>query len=1680
MIHKRKSILIILFVAVLGIGFVFVGEANASFYPSGTLVSRNLLSEESGLGNVGRFGYHASSIPLGATLKVQFSQDGDNWYNSNNQKNEWDTLEEGDHLSSELAIDLSDLDWSGNQFYYKMIFESTSEGGSPVLDEISLHSKVVTHEVVGVNLSEPGIGSATVEGEITSVGEETIEERGFQYGETEDPTWDIRETGNFGTGSFNLEIPELNVDTKYYFRAFAVDNDNNYYYGGWSSFVIAGHLTFYPSGTLVSQNLLSGQDPSIIEKFGYNASLIPVNTGLKLQFSQDGDNWYNSNNLKNEWDILEQGNYLSSELAIDLSDLDWSGNEFYYKMRFESTEEGKTPVLDEVKLYYGQYASSGDYTSQVKDFGTSVNFTTFQWDADVPVETDLKFQIATSDDNETWSNFVGPDGELTSYYKSSGENIWSGHDGDRYLKWKAYLETGDTVKTPELKEVTVNTDVEYPVSHTLVGSWYDSTDPFNVIADINWQENTPSGTSVKFQLRTAPDDDGSPDEINETDWVGPDGTSETFFTDPEGGENMPDVISDPETGDNQWFQYKAFLETDSSSETPTLESVTVVYVVNAPPEFNPDYPEVGDGGVQGFQISDKEDQDWGKVRIKYSVLDPDTTEGTETPGYITPSFEYSLDEGGSWSEITGTYLNQGDLDKKSVQEEEYTIHEATWDVKNQEPNILEDVEVRVTVDDNELANNIATAVSPSFSVDTRDPEVSPIYNAQITHLSPTSVIMEWNTDKPTISQVQYGETDSLGEFSEWTESYEESASIFIDNLEAETKYYWEAISEDELGNETIDDNQGEKYSFTTPDFEKDTTEPEITNIEAKNITETSVEVTWDTDLDSNNFVEYGTTQDLGNLEGNVSASDTSHIVSLSDLEQDTKYYYKVMSADSEFGNLATSEMNNFTTEADVTPPEISNLDHPVVDRNSATITWDTSKPATSQVAYGLEDFSQGYASETTDQIADLREEHSVVVDDLSSETTYYYQAISEDEAGNEQKSNIKSFTTATAVEDPEDPEISNVEATNINQTSADIVWITDKPTNSIVDFGVTSDLGSLEGEFASTTEDHVVSLSDLDQDTEYHYRVRGIDEQGNSAESVVKTFTTEKDEVPPVIEEEEVSFITHDASVISWETDKLATSQVKWGKDTDLDQQTQETSFYTQEHSVFLTDLESETTYYYQVVSKDKAGNIAEGEKESFTTSEVETRGGIRRVEVIPEGYRDEEEMCEEMGLYWYNETCHEESEEVSLEEIQTEKECEEEGFYWYDETCHEEPEEVLVEEIQTEKECEEEGFYWYDEACHEEPEAPVDITEKEKQEILDFIKKGSQSFVESVLESVSLNPHLPDISEEDFVASVSEMAAKTVESPSISGPDISVETSPRSALVRWRTDKGANSLVAFSSQEDYDSEKEEPYLQERGDSQAHTTDHAVTLTGLEPNTTYHYQIRSRSPLGPVAEWEDRTFTTPSLAPEITDVNVNNIEERKITLSWETNLPTRSTVNITDDKTGEVFVQENPSFLRDHEFEVIDLEPGTAYTVQVKSEDEEGNTSLSSLLPVSTFLSKEPPVLSKVEVSTSLIPGSPQRVQAIFTWRTDKPSTSRVLYQEGRVEEEPRLSTPLSERLTTRHTIVTTALDPGTVYTFRVESMDALENRVLSGTYTVLTPQPEENIFDIIIGNFQQTFDFLF
>lgn len=91
------------------------------------------------------------------------------------------------------------------------------------------------------------------------------------------------------------------------------------------------------------------------------------------------------------------------------------------------------------------------------------------------------------------------------------------------------------------------------------------------------------------------------------------------------------------------------------------------------------------------------------------------------------------------------------------------------------------------------------------------------------------------------------------------------------------------------------------------------------------------------------------------------------------------------------------------------------------------------------------------------------------------------------------------------------PVISNISHGTPGETTATIMWTTDEPATSSVEYGLTAGLGSTEPATPDATlrTSHSVTLTGLSPDTLYYYDVTSVDADGNSTTESGSPLTTE-------------------------------------------------------------------------------------------------------------------------------------------------------------------------------------------------------------------------------------------------------------------------------------------------------------------------------------------------------------------------------------------------------------------------------------------------------------------------------------------------------------------------------------------------------------------------------------------
>jgi hypothetical protein len=153
------------------------------------------------------------------------------------------------------------------------------------------------------------------------------------------------------------------------------------------------------------------------------------------------------------------------------------------------------------------YATDGNLVSLPKDAnqsdGTAAGWSTISWNATTPAGTSVKFQAAAGNSPTGLFTFVGPDGTPNTYFANGGS--LAQFNGQRYLKYKAYLKTTNTAVTPTLADVTIcNSNTPLPATTLNVApatATYGGTT--TLAATLTSGGNPVAGKAVTFKLNGA-------------------------------------------------------------------------------------------------------------------------------------------------------------------------------------------------------------------------------------------------------------------------------------------------------------------------------------------------------------------------------------------------------------------------------------------------------------------------------------------------------------------------------------------------------------------------------------------------------------------------------------------------------------------------------------------------------------------------------------------------------------------------------------------------------------------------------------------------------------------------------------------------------------------------------------------------------------------------------------------------------------------------------------------------------------------------------------------------------------------------------------------------------------------------------------------------------------------------
>ncbi|MCK5561839.1 MAG: hypothetical protein KAJ51_14665, partial [Thermoplasmata archaeon] len=197
-----------------------------------------------------------------------------------------------------------------------------------------------------------------------------------------------------------------------------------------------------------------------------------------------------------------------------------------------------------------------------------------------------------------------------------------------------------------------------PSRYELQGTYI--TSPSNVRTNstfkiIAWNASTSINSTIEFQFKTAM----SESELNLIQFVGPDGTTNTFYS------TLSSNIWSGHSGDH-WIQYKVFFLTTNKNETPRLNDITIIYncwpetflispedgcvINNDTPTFMWNFSDLDSDSQMAFQVQLDNDIDFRSVEY-------DSGEVTSSSSLYTPLLPI---KSGVWYWKARTKDNDGD------------------------------------------------------------------------------------------------------------------------------------------------------------------------------------------------------------------------------------------------------------------------------------------------------------------------------------------------------------------------------------------------------------------------------------------------------------------------------------------------------------------------------------------------------------------------------------------------------------------------------------------------------------------------------------------------------------------------------------------------------------------------------------------------------------------------------------------------------------------------------------------------------------------------------------------------------------------------------------------------------------------------------------------------------------
>jgi hypothetical protein len=272
------------------------------------------------------------------------------------------------------------------------------------------------------------------------------------------------------------------------------------------------------------------------------------------------------------------------------------------------------------------------------------------------------------------------------------------------------------------------------------------------------------------------------------------------------------------------------------------------------------------------------------------------------------------------------------------------------------------------------------------------------------NITATTAQIVWQTESPTTSWVDYSTKSGTYDNAAGNNDMVGTHVVVIEGLIPGTTYYYRVRVKD--ANEV--EYTSQEYSFTA------VLKPKISNMTVKDITPYSVTIAWDTNVDTETIINWGTTAAYGEKRGKSGVSKV-HELTIDNLLDNQEYHYQILAKD-DAGNEVADTDKIVRTPLDTEGPKIVNVKIDVLPMgendttSSVIVSWQTNKPATTLVEYD-EGVIGGTYGKSSIEDTTLNNSHTVIIKDLQPASSYHYRLVSADKRGNRTVSQDYTFVT---------------------------------------------------------------------------------------------------------------------------------------------------------------------------------------------------------------------------------------------------------------------------------------------------------------------------------------------------------------------------------------------------------------------------------------------------------------------------------------------------------------------------------------------------------------------------------------------------------------------------------------------------------------------------------------------